>query len=119
MAIDRNERAARYQSLFREVNERVVELEQDGLQEIVGADGLAYAVCECANAACHEEIELGMADYEAVRASPIRFFIKAGHEWPDVEHVVAEHDGYVVVEKLGETGEIATALARPRLEGAP
>lgn len=117
MAIDRNERAARYQSLFREVNERVVELEQDGLQEVFRDGSGVYAVCECANSACHAPIELSVAEFKAIRSSPIRFLIKAGHEWPDVEDVVAEHDGYVVVEKIGQTGEIARTLARPVPKG--
>jgi hypothetical protein len=111
MAIDRNERAARNQSLFREVNERVVGLEQGGLQEITGDGKLVHAICECANAGCHEQIELDVEAYLRVRSSPIRFVILAGHEWPDVEDVVSEDDGYIVVEKLGESGELATELA--------
>jgi hypothetical protein len=111
MAIDRNERAARNQSLFREVNERVVALEQGGLQEVAGDGSLVRAICECANAACHEPVVLDIEDYEAVRSRPIRFLVKPGHVWPDVEFVVSEHDGYVVVEKVGDSGKFATELA--------
>jgi hypothetical protein len=111
MAIDRNERAARNQSIFREVNERVVALEQGGLQELDGDGSLVHAICECANAGCHEPIVMDIVGYTAVRSSPLLFVVKPGHEWPDVEHVVAERDGYVVVEKVGETGEMATELA--------
>jgi hypothetical protein len=111
MAIDRNERAARNQSLFREVNERVVALEQGGLQEVTGDGRAVHAVCECANAACHEPIVLDIAEYTAIRSSPLTFLIKAGHEWPDVERTVSQHDGYIVVEKVGDSGEIATELA--------
>jgi hypothetical protein len=111
MAIDRNERAARNQSLFREVNERVVALEQGGLQEVAGDGRAVHAICECANAACHEPIVMDIDAYMTIRSSPLRFFIKRGHEWPDVELVVSEHDGYVVVEKVGDSGKIATELA--------
>ena len=111
IAIDRNERAARNQSLFREVNERVVALEQGGLQEVAGDGSVVHAICECANAACHEPIVMDIEAYMAIRSSPLRFPIKPGHEWPDVERVFSEHDGYIVVEKLGETGEMATELA--------
>jgi hypothetical protein len=111
MTIDRNERAARNESLFREVNERVVELEQGGLQEVVGDGDVVHAVCECANAACHEPIELSVDAYMTIRSSPLHFLIKRGHEWPDVERVASEHDGYIVVEKIGEPGDIATSLA--------
>ena len=111
MAIDRNERAARNQSLFREVNERVVALEQGGLQEVSGDGSAVHAICECANAGCHEPIVMDIDGYTAIRSSPIHFLVKPGHEWPDVENVVARHDGFIVVEKVGETGEMATELA--------
>jgi hypothetical protein len=112
MAIDRSERAARNQSLFREVNERVVALEQGGLQQISGDGGRVHAVCECANAGCHEWIELDIAQYQAIRSSPTRFIILAGHEWPDVERVVGQYDGSIVVEKIGDSARIATEHAR-------
>lgn len=111
MEIDRNERAARNQSLFREVNERVVALEQGGLQEVAGDGSAVHAICECANVACHEVIVMDIEAYSGIRSSPLLFLIKRGHEWPDVERVYSEHDGYIVVEKLGETGEMAIELA--------
>jgi hypothetical protein len=111
MAIDRNERAARNQSLFREVNERVVALEQGGLQEVAGDGSAVRAICECANAGCHEPIALDIEGYTAIRSSPLRFLIKPGHEWSDVERVVSEHAGYIVVEKVGDSGAIARDLA--------
>ena len=110
MDIGRNERAARNQSLFREVNERTVEFLQNGLQEVDGDGSVISIMCECANAGCHERIELTAVEYEDIRGSSTRFPIKLGHEWPDVERIVAEHDRYVVVEKFGETAAIASRL---------
>jgi len=110
MDIDRNERAARNQSLFREVNERAVDLLQNGLLEFDEDDSLLTIMCECADAVCHEQIELTAVEYEELRRSSTRFPIKRGHEWPDVERIVAEHDRYVVVEKFGETAAIASRL---------
>ena len=110
MDIDRNERAARNQALFREVNERVVELLQGGFHPVEGDGSRLEILCECANASCHERIHLTAEEYQAARASTFTYPIKPGHEWPDVERIVSEHDGYVVVEKVGETAEISVQL---------
>lgn len=111
MAIERNERAVGKQSLFREVNERVVALVQGGLQEVDGDGNTVHAICECAEVACHEPIELSIEEYTAIRSSPLRFLVKAGHQQSNAEQVTFSHDGYIVVEKIGEPGEIATDLA--------
>jgi hypothetical protein len=103
MAIDQTERAARNRSLFREVNERVVELEQSGLQETNGDGSTVRAVCECAGGACHAPIDLSIDAYQAVRSSPLLFLVRAGHEWPDAGRVVSEHECYVVFEKVGRS----------------
>jgi len=50
--------------------------------------------------------------YEAVRSDP-RWFINApGHEANDQgwAHVISENDRFVVVEKIGEAGELAEEL---------
>lgn len=113
MAIDQTERAARNQSLFREVNERVVELEQCGFQETNGNGSTVRAVCECANGLCHERIDLRIGAYEAIRSSPLRFLVSPGHEWPELDRVVSEHEGYVVVETVGRSDVTAAELEMP------
>jgi hypothetical protein len=102
----RAQRAADNEDLFRRVNERVAELSQ-GLE-------LLTLVCECADASCSERL-VGVAaqDYQDVRAHGDRFFVARGHERNEIETVVDEHDGYVVVEKQGEVGE-AARKADPR-----
>jgi hypothetical protein len=114
MAIDQTERAARNQSLFREVNERVVELEQCGFQETNGNGSTVRAVCECADGLCHERIELGIGAYEAIRSSPLLFLVSPGHEWPEVDRVVSEHEGYVVVETFWRSDATAMGLETAR-----
>jgi hypothetical protein len=110
MHIDRNDRAARHQTLFREVNEQVVDLLQKGLAEANGDRGDVTILCECANADCTRQIELRTKVYEAVGESPVRFVIVPGHDWPDVERTVMEDEKYVVVEKFGKAAEIAAGL---------
>jgi hypothetical protein len=89
-------RAARNQSLFREVNERVEELSAN-LNAVIAGD----FVCECADTACTERIELTIPEYEALRAHPDHFAVRPGHVYPDVEQTVEEYATYTVVAMLG------------------
>lgn len=95
--------AARHQSLFRDVNERIEELNEEFSRMLPMADW----VCECADAECFEPIELTMAEYEAIRAHPARFPVLPGHELTDVEVVVETHERYLVVEKQGAARDVA------------
>ena len=104
----RHERAARNQSLFRQVNERIEALNESfGLVLPMGD-----WVCECANESCIVQIELTLAEYEAVRKRGDHFVVAPSekHVWPDVEHVVKRTDRYWVVEKVGESSEMAKAI---------
>jgi hypothetical protein len=103
----REVRAARNQSLFRAVNENMRVL-NDGFAQITETFAIA---CECADQRCIETIEIRPEDYAAVRAEPRHFAVLPGHVYPDVERVVREADGYVVVEKQGTAAEVAEILA--------
>lgn len=63
--------------------------------------------CECARLGCNALIELSVTDYERVRSDPCRFVLIAGHELAELETVVEEGDGYVVVEKRREAARFA------------
>lgn len=95
---ERERRLAENENLFRRVNEQVEEL---------AAGGSAAFLCECADAGCTERVELTIAAYEDIRAAPARFVVRAGHERPDVETVLDQGNGYVIVEKRGEAGDVA------------
>jgi len=99
---DRTGEDARDEALFRDVNETFVDEPADP-----GDRQLVY--CECPDSACVEEIALTVIEYEAVRGNPRRFIIRPGHVQPEIETVVARHDGYWVVEKQGRAGSIAEA----------
>lgn len=98
------ERAARNEVVFRQVNEEVAGLGPDGA-------GVASFVCECADASCIDRVEVPVDAYEAVRANPRRFIVKPGHERPELEEVVDRPDGYLVVEKVGDAGAVAERTA--------
>jgi hypothetical protein len=99
----REERLAKNEALFRGVNERV--------REVKGNAGdpeeRIRFVCECGRDACLEEVELTVAEYEAVRSVPTQFVVKPGHELTEVERVLNENDRYSVVEKHEEEAAVA------------
>ncbi len=105
----RGERVARNEALYRQVNEQIAELSEHQRQAMLPV------LCECGRLACSETIEIGSAEYAAVRADPTRFVVLSGHEMPEFERVVAEGPGYVVVEKLGDARSIVRGLD-PRAE---
>jgi hypothetical protein len=91
----REERVARNETLFREVNERIKQVNA-GLATIEATDFL----CECGDESCTQPISLTMAEYESVRAEPTHFAVVAGHVVPDVERVLTSSERYAVVEKV-------------------
>jgi hypothetical protein len=106
--VDEDEqRRARNEALFREVNERIVELET-GLGGYDQDDALLVGfVCECPREDCGELLEVTRGQYEAVRDNPRRFLVLPGHEDGDIASVVERHTHFLVVEKRGQAGEVA------------
>jgi hypothetical protein len=102
----RNERRARNEALFREVNERIAELSAERENESE-QEGSLELVCECGRDDCTELLEVSRAEYEAVRTDPRRFLVIPGHEHTDIARVLERNSGFSVVEKLEEAGEIA------------
>ena len=94
----REQRLAENENLFRRINEQVEDL---------AVGGAAAFLCECSNAACTDRVDLTIAVYEDVRASPTRFVVRTGHERPELETVLDQGIGYVIVEKRGEAGDVA------------
>ena len=107
-------RAARNQSLYREVNERIEELNQ---RFDAALEAGATWVCECADTECSEPMALTLGEYEELRSHPNRFAVLPGHVLETVEQVVDAHDGYVVVEKVGPAAAIAAELNPRQAEG--
>lgn len=97
------ERAARNEALFREVNEQAQRL---GDQWRPAGEPTQF-VCECADTACLERIAVPTEIYEQVRANPRRFLVRPGHQHPELETLVTANDDYLVVEKTGASGRVA------------
>lgn len=100
----RAERQGRNESLFREVNERIAELNQTF--HVEGSEFL----CECSREECKQPVSISIDEYEGVRRASTRFFVLPGHEDESVERVVERNERYVVVEKFGEAADEADDL---------
>lgn len=100
--MNRKDRIARNEALFREVNERVREVRPADDEDTLGF------LCECGEEACTEAVYLSVGTYEEVRSDPTMFVVAPGHEIKDVEEPVRRAKGYVIVHKHAE--EAATAL---------
>jgi hypothetical protein len=62
----------------------------------------------CSDARCEERIRLPLDEYTQLRADPIRFVVKSGHEIAALERLTRQTDEYSIVEKReGESAEIA------------
>lgn len=103
-------RVAKNESLFREVNERIAQLEASfGARE---PDQLLLGfVCECATAGCIARVEMSVEEYRLARKRPNRFLVSPGHVDSDYERIVLQTDRFVLVEKFGLAGEMAGADA--------
>jgi hypothetical protein len=103
LTVVRQQRAARNQTMFREINER--------LEHLTGEADTADQrfVCECAEAGCIEPIDLTVEEYERVRRDGATFLVAPGHVYPEVERVLVETGRYAIVEKRGAAAELALA----------
>jgi hypothetical protein len=89
-----DQRIARTEALFRDVNERIAETANRFASED------ASFVCECADAACTDRVEATLDDYEDVRTDGAQFLLAKGHERREVERVVERHPRFNVVRKM-------------------
>jgi hypothetical protein len=108
LGYDRGLVAAKNQSLFREVNERVKYVNHAARS----GGSLGDWICECADDGCTGRVEMSVEEYEAIREDGARFFVLPGdaHVWPDIERVVSRTDRFWVVEKAGRARESAKRL---------
>jgi hypothetical protein len=108
MGEERERRAGRNEALFREVNDRISEMNGE-----FPAGETSDFLCECVDTGCTVSVALTAEEYRSIRSVPTRFFIVPGHARADVEDVVEDLGRYQIVEKQGTAGEVAIA-ADPR-----
>jgi hypothetical protein len=103
--VDSEQRVGEVETLFREVNERVRELNET-LEPLVEYGSWA---CECADPTCLERIDMTRAEYAELREQPTHFATSPDekHFDPAVETLVRKTDRFWVVEKRGEAATVA------------
>jgi hypothetical protein len=107
---EREARIARNEARFREINEQ---LEGD-LRRLPVEHERAQFVCECANRACAELVEMTFEEYEAVRADPRRFVVVPGHDMPEAEVVIERTERFHVVHKHAPEAAAIAQATDPR-----
>jgi hypothetical protein len=103
---------ARHETLFREVNERIRDITHGD------AEAMMEVLCECGRGECLTQLEVSVSAYESVRAHGERFLVAPDHQDSALERVVERTSAYLVVEKVGESAEVARR-ADPRSIGRP
>jgi hypothetical protein len=92
--VPRELRARRNSDLFREVNDRILELtDQWASVEPVGF------VCECSTIGCKTIVYITAEEYEGVKAVTDRFLVDPAHVDGAHERVVVSTERYAVVER--------------------
>jgi hypothetical protein len=105
-------RAAKTESLFRDVNERIAESAQ-------GFDGDEAAfVCECSDPECTERVEAPLQEYEEVRSEGTQFLLAPGHEDERIERVERKRPRFNVVRKVNRIVAAQVRRLDPRAETA-
>ena len=101
---DRERRLGLNEAMFREVNERVEEVNQ----AFGSITGQFEIFCECGDLGCTEQLTIAAARYEDVRSDATWFAVIPGHDVATVEQIVASHRAYDIVQKRpGEAALIA------------
>jgi hypothetical protein len=103
---EQDAREGRNESLWREVNERVSEINEANAVELELTDW----VCECPDETCTERVGLTSDEYERVRTDSTHFLVAPSHVDPDVERVIEQHDRFWVVEKVGTAAAVSEQL---------
>lgn len=98
------------EALFREVNERIGEVNRT----FAAVTGVMDVMCECGDTGCMERITMEQREYESVRGNSAQFVIVPGHEIVDVETVIERKPAFYVVSKRAGDPERLAESTDPR-----
>ena len=104
----REERVVQNEVLAREVNESIQK------NDTRPDSSFIHVVCECGLEDCERVLALTRPVYERVRSDPRQFLILPSHLVSEVEEVVQEGDGFLVVAKRDGTPEDIAVRTDPR-----
>jgi hypothetical protein len=106
------ERKARTESAFREVNERIAENAQR-----FDAGSTSF-ICECGDPQCTDRVEATIEEYEEVRGDGARFLLAPGHGDGSIEELVESRGRFIIVEKVQAAARAIAERLNPRPAGA-
>jgi hypothetical protein len=104
---ERDERLARNEAYFRDLNERV----QEHVKDVAGEEATFNILCECASLSCVERIPVTSAEYEAAHENPRQFLVAIGHVQVDIEDSLLQTERFELVRKRDEAGDVAARIA--------
>lgn len=104
----REERVVRNEVAAREINEEIEEADTRPAYSFI------HILCECGLEDCERVLAITRPAYERVRSDPRQFVIMSSHLIPEVEDVVQEIDGYLVVAKREGAPEDIAVRTDPR-----
>ena len=100
-------RLAANEAIARQVNEQVEQV----AERWRGDSEPLEILCECSLSECTERLHVPLADYAGVREHDARFMLVDDHIVEEIEKRVGAVGDATVVEKLGESREVAEELA--------
>ena len=92
---ERATRMGKNEALFRQVNERIEQLNQS----LATLTDTFEVVCECSDSGCVTQISIASDAYERVRIDATLFIVAPGHENSEVEDIIETQSVYHVVRK--------------------
>jgi hypothetical protein len=95
----REDRITRNEVAAREINVRIEDADSRP------ANSFIHILCECGLEDCERVLAISRPVYERVRSDPRQFVILPSHLIAEVEAVVLESDGFLIVAKRGGTPE--------------
>lgn len=108
-----------HESLRREVNERVAEVNRHFANGEADPGSLSIlVVCECGDVTCKSTSEMTLAEYEALRAQPNQLILAETHEVGS-DAVVARRNGYVVIDHPSTGREVKSRPSAQARRDAP
>ena len=99
--MERAARQARNETIHREVNERLAQMDKRADASWATDDETFEFLCECdAGDGCDARVRMKLTEYEHIRQQDDRFAVAPGHENLEIERVVSRTEEYVVVDKV-------------------
>jgi hypothetical protein len=104
----REERVARNEVAARAINEAIEDADTRPDSSFI------HVLCECGLEDCKRVLTITRPVYERIRSDPLQFVILPAHLIADVEDVVLESDGFLIVAKREGTPEEIAIRTDPR-----